>query len=284
MSCHVARYFIPKTLFSLVLCLLVNIAFAQDTAQTKPTRIVSMNLCADQLLIMLADRKHILSLSNLAIDKNLSFIADQVGDIPLNEGHAEQVVALQPDLILAGRYSDTSAPHMLSRLGYNIEIINITFSISDIKDNIRAVAKLLQEEQRGEMLIQRMEQRIKQASKQAQQRKRRLALIYAPNGYTSGSKTISHEALDLAGLDNLAALKGIEYYGNLSLESVIEARPELLIINDGTLNPHSLAQRQLQHPALQHWLGDKNVITMPPQLWICGGPMIADAIEFLVAH
>ena len=280
MPCH----FIPKMLCSLLLCLLANLSFAQDVVQAKPTRIVSMNLCADQLLIMLADREHILSLSNLAIDKNLSFIAAQVGNIPLNEGHAEQIVALQPDLILAGQYSETDASSMLTRLGYKIETINITFSIADIKNNIRSLARLLQEEKRGEVLIQNMEQRIKLANQQAQLQKRRLALIYAPNGFTSGSKTISHEALELAGMDNLAALKGIEYYGNLSLESVIQAQPELLIINDGTINPHSLAQRQLQHPALQHWLGDKNVTTMPPQFWICGGPMIADAIEFLVAH
>ena len=277
-------YSTPKTLCSLLLLLLANLAFAQDTIPAKPTRIVSINLCADQLLLMLADRKHILSLSNLSIDKNLSFIADQVGNIPVNEGHAEQIVALQPDLILAGRYSDTGAPHMLNRLGYRVETINITFSIADIKNNIRFVAQLLHEEERGETLIQDMEQRIERASQQAQQQERRLALIYAPNGFTSGSKTISHEALNLAGLDNLAALKGIEYYGNLSLETVMQAHPELLIINDGTVNPNSLAQRQLQHPALQHWLGDKNVITMPPQFWICGGPMIADAIEFLVAH
>lgn len=250
----------------------------------KPTRIVSLNLCSDQLIMLLADRQHILSLSNLAEDPNLSFVADQLGDIPLNEGHVEQIIPLQPDLIISGRFATNDATRMLPRLGYEVETVDLTYSQEDVENNIRHVAALLKEQQRGEDLIQDMRRRIKIASQKAALRPRRLALIYAPNGYTSGSKTVSHQILDFAGMDNLAAQKNIELYGNLSLETVIKAEPEVLIINDGTINKHSLAQRQLRHPALAHWLEGKDIIRMPPQLWICGGPMMADAVEFLVAH
>ena len=64
-------------------------------AETRPQRIVSMNLCTDQLLMMLADREQIISLSYAAADPNQSLVADKVGDIPLNYGHAEEVVPLK---------------------------------------------------------------------------------------------------------------------------------------------------------------------------------------------
>jgi iron complex transport system substrate-binding protein len=263
-----------------VLCL----SLLTVSVEAKPVRIVSINLCSDQLVMLLAEPEHILSLSHLAADPNLSFIAGQLGDIPLNEGRAEQIVPLQADLVLAGQYGASNAIHMLKRLGFRVESIPLTFSSEDVKKNIRQLAALLEVEQKGEQLIAQMEQRIRKASAQAARRPRRVALIYGPNGYTSGKNTLSQEILNLAGLDNLAAQKGIDFYGNLSLETVLESDPDILIINDETRNKHSLAQRHLQHPALQRWLKNKTVIKIPPQFWICGGPMMADAVEYLVAH
>ena len=45
-------------------------------AQTAPLRVVSMNLCTDQLAMMLADEGQLISVSDIAIDPNMSPMAE----------------------------------------------------------------------------------------------------------------------------------------------------------------------------------------------------------------
>src|SRR5690606_39297055 len=57
-----------------------------------PRRIVSINACADQLLLALADRQQILALTHYARDPNMSFYADRAQGLPTIRGDAEQVL------------------------------------------------------------------------------------------------------------------------------------------------------------------------------------------------
>src|SRR3712207_9455612 len=54
-------------------------------AQPRPQKVTSLNLCADQLLLALADRQQIASLSRLARDASISFMAEQAAGLPLND-------------------------------------------------------------------------------------------------------------------------------------------------------------------------------------------------------
>ncbi|RLA20277.1 MAG: ABC transporter substrate-binding protein, partial [Gammaproteobacteria bacterium] len=84
----------------LVIALLPGAAFS-----AKPQRIVSLNLCADQLLLQLAEPKAIASLTHLAADPELSYLAEEATNYPLNYGSAEEILQLDPDLILAGSFT-----------------------------------------------------------------------------------------------------------------------------------------------------------------------------------
>ena len=66
------------------------VAAAASPVHAKAQRIVSINLCADQLLLMLAERDRIASLSFLADDERSSLLADEVGAIHTNRGGAEE--------------------------------------------------------------------------------------------------------------------------------------------------------------------------------------------------
>ena len=99
--------------------------------------------------------------------------------------------------------------------------------------------------------------------------------------HTSGLKTLQHEALTLAGWRNLSAEHGIRGYGAIDLESLLLAMPQQLFSSAYAPGTDSLAQRQMHHPAL-NWITRENpIINIPYKYWICGGPMIADAVEAL---
>ena len=78
-------------------------------APTVPQRIVSINLCADQLVLALADRGQIAGLTKNAIDAEMSGEAAKAHGIPLLSNSAEQILAIEPDLIVGMPASRSAA-------------------------------------------------------------------------------------------------------------------------------------------------------------------------------
>ena len=77
---------------------------ADEHAKPRPQRIVSTGLCADQLLLMIADRSQIASLSSFVTDPNMSYMIDAVGDLPLNNSSVEEVIPYAPDLVVGSSF------------------------------------------------------------------------------------------------------------------------------------------------------------------------------------
>ncbi len=72
-------------LFLLLLLLPTPVSFAKP-----PARVVSINLCSDQLLLMLARPEQIASVSRLALEPNSSYMASEAGRFPINDAKLEQ--------------------------------------------------------------------------------------------------------------------------------------------------------------------------------------------------
>jgi iron complex transport system substrate-binding protein len=89
---------------------------AADTV-SKPHRIVSMNLCTDELVLRLADRQNIVSITWKAREPDQSNAADLAQGIPINHGLAEEIIPLKPDLLLAGVYTTRPTVALLKRAG-----------------------------------------------------------------------------------------------------------------------------------------------------------------------
>src|SRR3546814_16554437 len=83
-------------------------------AAAQPRRIVSMNMCADQLLIELADRGQIAALTELSRDPVLSFHADRAQSYPVADSRAEEVPMMRPDLIASTPFQRKEALYLLT--------------------------------------------------------------------------------------------------------------------------------------------------------------------------
>src|SRR6202048_302022 len=64
-------------------------------------RIVSMNVCTDQLLLPLADPEQILGLSRFSRDAWQSFAADDARRYPILSGGRDDILVLRPDVVVA---------------------------------------------------------------------------------------------------------------------------------------------------------------------------------------
>ena len=247
-----------------------------------PQRVVSMNLCTDQLLMLLADRDEIVSVSYLAARPDLSVMTEQTQGLYLNHGQAEEIMRLKPDLILAGVFSARSTVFMLKKLGYRVELLPVASHFSTIRDNIRRVAALLGHKPRGEQLIAQFDRRL-QALKNKRPSKPVMAVFYQENGYTTGKNTLADAILKQAGFNNLAAQLGISGSGYLSLEALL-MHPVDVLINGQRHSPDgSVAAAALLHPAYQHYAAQRKRLFIDDALWICGTPFVLEAIDNLLA-
>ena len=81
------------------------VGMASGAAAERPQRVVSMNLCTDQLAMLLAAPGQLISVSYLAQDARSSAMAEAAQGFEMNHGLAEEIAFLRPDLVLAGRYT-----------------------------------------------------------------------------------------------------------------------------------------------------------------------------------
>ena len=253
---------------------------ASGIAAANPQRIVSINVCADALVLELASRAAIASVTFMATDPYFSPRAEEARGIPVNHGQAEEVIAFQADLVVVGQYSGQNAKGLLRALGYPVFELELPVAIPQVREQIRRLAAALGESARGEALIARLDARLS-AAQDPGGSPRPLAVIYQPNGFTLGRGSLADELLTWAGIDNLAAQAGIRFWGRLPLEQLLLAEPDLLIFEQSPGKAPALAQQLLAHPALQRLRARVISREIPNSHWTCPGPWLADAAESL---
>jgi iron complex transport system substrate-binding protein len=247
-----------------------------------PQRIVSTNLCADQLALALVDRARIVSVSRMAIEPEISNFAAAARGIRINNARAEEIVELKPDLILGDIYTGKGANRLARTIGVPVHIIGVGSSLAEVRTIIRDTARMLGEPARGETLIAEMDARI--TSAQSPTTSPVTALVYEPNGLTSGAGTLTNDVLEAAGLTNLARKLSGQAYASVALEAVVAAAPQLLILDDSYRATSSRAQSVLRHPAFRALEGKTALYNIPSRLWLCPGPWVAEAVERLAAE
>jgi iron complex transport system substrate-binding protein len=254
----------------------------------KPQRVISLNLCTDQLLMQLANRETIAGLTPLASDGELSYHANYAVELPQHSGSAEEIIRLNPDLILAGSMSARSTVTVLKRFGYPVVEIDIPTSIIEMQANVRRVARSLGEIARGETMLQTMDTRLAEITRDIAPSWQPLAAVYYANGFSAGDDSVIGEILTLAGYRNVSSLIGHKSFGRLELEALLFAKPDLIIFGNYTEHRYSMAQEILQHPAFRRIvdrkINDYHPVTtiVPDNVWMCATPTIVKAVEILV--
>lgn len=279
----------PLSMLLLTLCM-VTAAAGGDAV---PQRVASLNLCTDQLLLLLLPRERIASVTEWAIKPESSYMAAAAVGLPINYGLAEAVLPQRPDLIVAGEYTDHARVAMLRKLGYRVEVTRVPRDLDDARGFILAFGELLGVKARAAALVADMDRRLAAVAarrgrgrgEEGRGEARGLAAVYSPNGMSAGQGTVMEEILARAGWRNLGSELGLRGYGQLPLEHLLRAQPDLLVL-DTTAEPTggtSLAHAYLDHPALSALTRRARKVVLPPPLSVCVGPMTVEAIERLEA-
>lgn len=274
-----------------LLCFLLSVGGPAQSA-TLPT-VASINLCTDQLVLLLAEPHQVLSVSELSHQSAGSFLYEKARQFPANTGSSEHILTLAPDVVVAGQFTTKATISLLRELGLQVEILPIANSLADLYANIRSVAGWLGQHEKGEAMVLELKQRVASLLNQnnaepfthseAARPGSFIAAYYDPNGYTVGPNTLRGQVLALAGWENAAEHFGIQHYGSMSLESLVRVSPDAVIDSPYSLGTYSRGQQLLQHPALRASGLNPMVIRIPSRQTTCAGPWTVDMIEYLVS-
>jgi iron complex transport system substrate-binding protein len=243
----------------------------------RPQRIVSLNLCSDQYLLALADRSQIAGLTRNARNRDMSAAAGEVGNLHILSQSAEEILAIDPDLVVGMPARRGGLMAALSGRHYRIVDLKSAESYADITVQIRAVAKAVGHPERGEALIARMDRELAALPRPGQGA---VAAYYQRRGFLTGTGTLVDDLMQRLGLTNLATRLGKPVISQLSLEELVAARPDYLIVESATDHVTDQGTEMLHHPVLN---GMKRLRI--PQAWtVCGGPAYVLAAKALAAQ
>lgn len=264
---------------ALLLGLLGAAPLAADPA--RPQRIVSLDLCTDQLLIDLVPRARIAAVTHLAADPSVSAIPERARGLPVTHGAAEDVLRHDPDLVLAGPYGVSPTVSLLRRLGRHVVIVPLAADIAGVRAAVLQVAVAVGEESRGRALLAEFDARLARVA--PARRDGRSALVYQVGGSASGAGSLVDSALVAAGYRNAASDYATTRSGQVPLEALVARPPDLLVLASPPFAYRTVIADNLRHPALQALQRRTPAVELPWRLWLCGTPHIAQAVEQLAA-
>lgn len=248
-------------------------------AAPMPRRVVSVNLCTDQMAMLVAAHGQLFSVSYLAADPTSSVLAPQAGRYAVNHGLAEEIFLMRPDLVLAGTYTAKATVELLRKLGIPVEEFAPENSFDDIRANLRRMGEVLGQQRRAEALVADLDRRL--AAVEAGGHGGMTVATYYANSYTSGGGTLVDAAISLAGLANIATKLGYVGTVRLPLELLVLADPDLLVTADRNYAAPALAQQGFEHPAFLAQARKSGEIDVASRYTICGAPFTAEVVRLL---
>ncbi|MCA1451684.1 ABC transporter substrate-binding protein [Bradyrhizobium sp. BRP22] len=239
-----------------------------------------MNVCSDQLLLSLADPQQILGLSRFSRDAWQSFAADKARRFPILSGGAEDVLVLKPDIVVASLFDKRATRELLKANGLHLAEFTVPRTLDEVKDQIRKMGEVVQHPGRAQAAIARLDAAIARARQAATGRHYRV-LPLSRRGWVSGSDSLVSSLLAEAGLFNPAADLGVAAGGYASLEAIIELKPDFILVSEAGDRAEDDGRAFLLHPALEHFYPPEKRLVLPDRLTVCGGVMLADALDVL---
>jgi iron complex transport system substrate-binding protein len=252
-------------------------------ALAEAPRIVSINMCTDQLLLAIADPEQIIGLSPFAQDAERSWAAGRAMDHPVLSGTAEEVLYLKPDIVMAGRFTRRATRNLLRAKGFQVEEFDPVRNIAESREQIRRVGVLTGHQKRAEAHIAALDAAIESVRASASKRDLRI-LPLQRRGWVSGGETLITELLGLTGLSNAASELGLKSGGQVSLEAIVKLRPDALLISRDDITAEDQGRAMLHHPAIHAMFPPERRLVIPQSLTVCGGPMLAEALERLAVE
>lgn len=253
--------------------LLLAAPFLVSAAPRLP-RIVSINPCVDAVLARVADPAQIVGISHYSQDARATSVPlGWANRFKATSGTAEEVVALRPDIVLAGPHVEPATIAALKRLRIKLVQYPVPASVPESMAQVGEIAAATGHANRGAALAARMAAAATPSTARPVG-----ALVWQGNGLVPGSGTLTDDLLKRAGFRNMSAAYGLKQWDVLPLEYLVADPPRVLL---STAPEGVQDDRMTGHPAVRRLAQHITVAAYPTRLMNCGGPTIIAAMARL---
>lgn len=263
--------------------------------KSKPTRIISTYVFADEILLDLVAHDRIVAMDTWIHDPGLSMAVESAKDVPQEvDNSAEHMISLHPDLVIVGE-SQVKLIQSLEGAGLPVFVYKDAKLIKDIPEEIRMLGQAVGEPEKAEHLIADMEHQLaaidtKVAALTPSQKKRvMLVLRFGPIG---GEGTIFHEVLTRAGtIDTYNEVRPpqITEKGTtliLSKEEFVQSNPDMIIMGNWSQggaykDSYQQLEEMYEDPAYSSMkaIQEKQIIVIPQRYVNCLSHHVTQGIE-----
>jgi iron complex transport system substrate-binding protein len=257
---------------------IVVLAFA-STAHAAPRRIVSLDYCADQFVLALADRDQIAALSR-GSQRDDSYYRDRARGIRQTRGTLEEVLALRPDLIVRNFGGPWDAEAVYGRFHVPVLQVGDTPSFGEARADLLDAARAMGHAERGATLARDLDQRLARMA-DAAPRERPPMIYLSAGGAVAGRGTLMDAAITAAGGRNIWTG---ESWTVLPLERLIDTPPTLIAIG---FFDHRRTQMNMWAPGrnavFRRALARSRTVQLPLAAIACESWYAVDAAEAIAA-
>lgn len=226
----------------------------------KPQRILTLSMSTDEIMLGLVEPEKMAAVNQLLDDpvsSNVTELAQRVTK-RISNPTAEQVAALQPDLVIVPDWGDLSIVPSLRELGIRVVVCKGAGNLAEIRETILLLAQAAGEPDRGSLLLQKMDDKLAaiqaQVEKIPPEQRKTVVLISLMSAY-GGSGCSFDEACHYAGVINGMAAIGIQNGQTMSKEQLVRINPDILFLptynNHGSFDVEAFRDKYLKDPSLQ---------------------------------
>jgi iron complex transport system substrate-binding protein len=244
------------------------------------SRIVAGSTVADELLLALCEPSRIAGFTTFSADQAVQRF--RFAGVPVHGGldNVERILALHPDLIVTNNIGNGQAIVRLREHGIAVFDMGPMRGMSTLPGNIRQLAWLLGEPQRGLDYAHAFERRMAAVARGLAPERRKRALyvsVYGDKLYGGTRGTSYHDVLEAAGLIDVAAARYRDWPA-YSSEELLVLDPELLVTAEG-MGPALCRHAGLER--LRACTQQGGIVELAPHLTQSAGPPMLDAAEQL---
>jgi iron complex transport system substrate-binding protein len=206
---------------------------AVQTLYRPPPHVISASLTSDEILPSLIGFDRIISVTYQADTKSLSNVTGLYPPIVYrNHVQVEEMIALEPDIIVTRDIADASSIGLLIAVGIPILRMSFYDSFEGIEANIRTLAKVLGVREAGEAAVGTMRQTLARVAAAVATVKPPRTLWYDFMTHsTSGPGSLNDDTLTLAGGANVIRETGLTGYVRITPELAIALMPAVILVN-----------------------------------------------------
>ena len=259
----------------------------------KPQRIVTLALSSDEMALAMLPAQRLAALHYLADDPGISTEAAKAQAVTarVRDYNVEQLLSLQPDLVLAPDWNRQELIQTLRDAGLPVVVTKGPSSVAEVKEALQQIALAAGEPQAGQKLIEQMELEMADIAAKVQNipqaQKKTVVLISHMASYGGKGSLFDNMCRD-AGVINGAAAVGLGKNDALTKEAIVAANPDVILVptwTKGKLDVDQVRQELLNDPALQSVkaIREKKLVQVSDAYLYCAAQDITKGIRGIAA-